>query len=197
MPPRRGQRKSVSTTSASGSQVPQIEDVSQQISDAVSEWDSKGHNALLELLVFRVDASSSTTLSSVPLSHVFASLLASGLDPSALAILLSSLIEGFPEDVREERTEMLGEALADVIEVMEEDKEDRDDLGKEDGEMEVDDEGKKWKGGEKGLEVFKLLLVSFSSRSRIGHTELILRRSRNIFPLISLIFCSVHSSSCP
>ena len=76
---------------------------------------------------------------------------------------MSSLIEGFAEDVKEEKVELVGEALVDVVEVLDEEKEDFD---QERGAMEEDEVGKRWKGRKKGLEVIKLLLASFPFRDQ-------------------------------
>lgn len=144
------------------SQYSQVEDVSEQISEAVSQWESSGQDALRNLFLTRIDTLHSSPLSSITLSHALFGLLASDLEPQELADLLSSLIGGFAEDVKEERTELLGEALVDVIEIIEQEREDGEDVRPEESGMEVDGEGKKWKGAEKGLEVLQLLLVCSS-----------------------------------
>ena len=161
MPTKRGQQRKdgPSASSASAPQNP-VEEVSQQISEAITQWDSTGQDVVRELLSSRLDGLRSTPLSSVVLSHALSQLLSSALDPQSLATLFSSLIDGFSDDVKEERTELLGEALVDVIEVMEEVKEDADDATEGEGLTDVDQATKQWRGGEKGLEVVKLLLVT-------------------------------------
>ena len=160
---RRGQRKAHSLSSTSAPQPSLVDDVSQQISESISQWGSNGQDILREIFASRIDQLQSHPLASIPLSYAFATTLESELEAQQLATLLSSLIEGFAEDVKEEKVELVGEALVDVVEVLDEEKEDFD---QERGAMEEDEVGKRWKGHKKGLEVIKLLLVSFPFRDQ-------------------------------
>ena len=165
----RGKRKGNSLSSTSAPQPNLADDVSQQILDAIAKWESTGQDILREIFASRIDQLHSHPLASIPLSYAFVCTLESELEAQQLATLLSSLIEGFAEDDKEEKTELVGEALVDVVEVLDEEKEDFGD--QDSGAMEVDEDGIKWKGREKGLEVIKLLLVSSRSRRSMAFAD--------------------------
>ena len=137
-----------------------VEDSTRKILNDISRWDSGGQDSLREFMLDKLKASPDDTLASIPLSHAIATLLKSRLNPQSLVSLFSTLILGFPQDEGEQQMDMLGEAFIDVIEVLEEENEDREEnLNNGSSEMVVDAEEKKWKGGQKGLEVLKALLV--------------------------------------
>ena len=197
MPPRRGHRKEALAPSTSASRISVVGDIDQAISEAISQWDSSGPDTVRTLLASQSGHSHASPFLTISLTHALACLVTSELEPEALATLLSSLIEGFSEDVREGQTEMVGEALVDVIEVLEEEREDHTDLSPHKVSMEVDGEGKKSKDGEKGLEVLKLLLVGSLPALQYHYTKNCSARSPSTCHLTSRIFCSAPSSCSP
>ncbi|WWD09899.1 hypothetical protein V865_008028 [Kwoniella europaea PYCC6329] len=159
MPPRRGSRKSnasgANDTSASSSQEILPHDVGTQISDALASWTSGGEDTVKQLIDDQLQraSSSSTTLDSIPLSNTFVGLFSSELEPGVLADFITKVIE----ELDENQVEVLGEALMDVVEMLEQEREDREEEKKpnEDTEMAEAEEKPKISSG---LPVVKLLL---------------------------------------
>lgn len=98
-----------------------------------------------------------SSLSSFPLSAALLSIITSSLDPAQISSVISFTLEGYEAESRDNHADVLGEALVDVVEMMEEEKEDCEDLRKSEG-MDVDEP--KIVAGSKSLQVLKLLLVS-------------------------------------
>ncbi|KAK4687040.1 THO complex subunit 2, partial [Tremellales sp. Uapishka_1] len=152
MQPKRGAAGSSSILAA----LPAVENSSKHVHGAVENWESGGEEDVTRLLDSLL-ASAELPLASLPISNTLLALLSSSLEPPALAALLSSVI-GTADAATEERTLLLGEALMDVVEVMERSKDDTADSRK-DEEMDVDGDAK-WKGAAKGLDVIRTLLQS-------------------------------------
>ncbi|OCF36409.1 hypothetical protein I316_01658 [Kwoniella heveanensis BCC8398] len=141
MPPRKGARKStvasssaaagaaaeVDVASASGSQT-QLQllttfDIGPKVEEAIRQWTEGGDSAIRDLIKSNLElavSSSSSTLSTIPLSHIFVTLLSSELEVASIADILIDLLD----ELDDSHVEVLGEALVDVVEVMEQEKED-------------------------------------------------------------------------
>lgn len=156
MAPRRGQRKKSAAASSepATSSIPELGGLASQVQDAIADFDQGGRDALVGIIASHLEASSSTlaafTLSQISLSSIRSTLLVDQLQQVFVAVF-----EGLPEDVKEEAVDMLGEALVDIVEVLDEESEDCRDLpGYEGGEVEGGS------AGDKGLELIKRLTVS-------------------------------------
>ena len=164
MPPRRSQpRQAVAETAigSSSGQIPQLDELTSQLENAIALWDEFGQEVLQGIVSSRLDdALGASPLSSLPLSHIFMTLLRSTLDAVQVTSLISSVIDAAPEEDKENRIECLGEALVDAVEVMEQEREDRADLGTS-KEMQVDGgKAPEVRPGEKGIQAVKHLIVS-------------------------------------
>ncbi|WVQ98958.1 hypothetical protein IAU59_006090 [Kwoniella sp. CBS 9459] len=132
MPPRKGARKSTAATTAtsdvvdvptSGSQSLITSDVGPKVEEAIQQWSEGGETIVRDLINHHLEqavSSSATTLSTIPLSHIFVTLFSSELELSAIVETLVASLDGKDEA----SVEILGEALVDVVEVMEQEKED-------------------------------------------------------------------------
>lgn len=179
MPPRSTRAKTTGTGTAasasttatadlpiasSSSGVSALADLRSQVASALSSWDAD-QQSLKTVLANRAEEASSSKgadLSSLPLSYVFIQVLESGIEAEPLAEFLKGLVDGWEEG----KQELLWETMVDVVEVLDESREDCDDLLKAEEGMEVDGQVNKGKsaGAQKGIEVVKLLLVSIAMR---------------------------------
>lgn len=128
----------------------------QQVSDTLGSWPEQS-GSLRQVISKEVDALQSNVdakLFSARLSQAVLTVLESNIEVEPLSAFLKELVEGWNED----RQDVLWESLVDVVEVLEESKEDCDDLIKVPEGMDVD--GGSNKGGPKGIELLKSLLVS-------------------------------------
>ncbi|WVR05355.1 hypothetical protein IAU60_002369 [Kwoniella sp. DSM 27419] len=164
MPPREGGRNPSTADGASG--VPAVPlDTGVKVAEALSQWSTGGDQTVRELLLSHLEqaVSTSTALSTVPLSNVFVQLFTSDLEASVSADFLAGTIGGLDND----RIEVFGEALVDVVEVLEVEREDTaEDQPKDGGDAEMDKPYVKPKVSS-GLPVVKLLLESTALPSHI------------------------------
>lgn len=162
------------STAGDGAAAPSLSDsltqIGQQVSAALASWPAEGE-ALKELMLAEAEAllqpESNAPLGSVRLSRAVLSLLESELEVETLSDFLKNTTEEWPE----ERKDVLWESLVDVVEVLDETKEDCDDLMKVLEGMQVDRSGTATKAetgqkiAQKGMDVIKSLLVRVQSSS--------------------------------
>ncbi|WVQ78452.1 hypothetical protein IAT38_000538 [Cryptococcus sp. DSM 104549] len=126
MAPRRGTRKfagvSTPTTPRAVSPPPLLSpQVGDQVTEAIAQWDADGPTNLHSLILGLLEPSStsSSSLSSVPLSHVLITLLNSEVPQADVAEFLKQVFG----ELEEGGKETMGEVLVDVVEVLEEERE--------------------------------------------------------------------------
>ena len=133
-----------------------VSQMTADITSAVEEWDTSGRVRLQAVLESAVDASlSDSTLSSLPLSHCIITLLSSSLDVSQVGQVVSAVIDGFAEEVKEQKVGILGEGLVDAVEALDEETQDIADLIPQQNGGSESDTGP----AEKGIQLVKSLMV--------------------------------------
>ncbi|EIW70014.1 hypothetical protein TREMEDRAFT_29485 [Tremella mesenterica DSM 1558] len=157
MPPRRSQPPT--EVPQASSSLTGVDDLTRQVQAAVENFQAGGQDILSQLLRSQLKSSTSP-LGPIGLSVVIRDVLSSSLDVSSLQQLMVGLIDSFENEDKEEQVELLGEALVDVVELLEEEREDVQDLKTKGKDMDVDGEFKSLNQGEKGLELIKLLMQS-------------------------------------
>nr|XP_018263621.1 uncharacterized protein I303_03491 [Kwoniella dejecticola CBS 10117]OBR85779.1 hypothetical protein I303_03491 [Kwoniella dejecticola CBS 10117] len=161
MPPRRGTKKTAESDSVDASTSSHglllSTDVGVKIADALQSWTSEGETIMKEIVTAQLEQATvtSTTLATIPLANTFSRMLSSELEADVLADFFAQAIEGLDDD----HVELFGEALVDVVEMMEQEKEDtkEEKNPNEDVEM-VGEEVKPKPNIVSGLAVIKLLL---------------------------------------
>ncbi|WWD16138.1 hypothetical protein CI109_100563 [Kwoniella shandongensis] len=137
-------------------------EVGPQVSGALQQWTEGGQATLRQLITSQIDqvVSTSSTLAAVPLSHTLIELFSSSsLEVSTIVDFLTTVIGGLDE----ERVATFGEILVDVVEVMEEEKEDSaEDQKNGEGDAKMEEQAVRH-----GLPVIKLLLESQKLPSHI------------------------------
>ena len=166
MPPRRAANRKAAGPSAGSSTVmlPPVTDVGSAVDEALLTWVEGGSDKVQQLLASLLDQATSTPLSSIPLSHCFVKILESDLTPAQVHEVCSALIDSFEEERKQEQVSSFAEALVDIVEVLEESKEDVTEpqaqaqtQDRRQDQMEVDTQV--LGPGQKGVEVIKLLMV--------------------------------------
>jgi hypothetical protein len=133
--------------------LPSIDGIVPAVEAAIASWDRDGQSSLRGLLSSLLEPLATTPLAALPIGNALVSLLSSALSTEAVTAFLSSFLEG----LEERQTGEFGEVLVDVVEVLESEREDCEELTKREG-MELDSD-MPLSGGQKGLEILKLLLV--------------------------------------
>lgn len=190
MPPRKsGARSSATTADAAvggttsvtvdNAQLPSLDGIDSAVTSALESWDADGQDALRATLVAgseteTLESSSASVLQTQAVLRLFQSSLNADQLVAFLGSCLESLASGDQRDA-------FGEVIVDVVEVLEQERDDLAEARKEQG-MDVDEQGPQ--AGVKGMEVVKALIVnsaevwcdctSTDNRRELG-------RSRSIF----------------
>ncbi|WWC89783.1 uncharacterized protein L201_004709 [Kwoniella dendrophila CBS 6074] len=140
--------------------------VGTKIADALQSWSSGGKETLKQLIIDQIQraSSSTTTLASIPLSNTLVSIISSNLEHNVIADFLAKAIEGLDES----QVEVLGEVLVDVVEMIEQEKEDRVEEKKSNDDTEMIDVDAIPRVMS-GLPVIKLLLENNKLPSHIAN----------------------------
>lgn len=132
-------------------------DIDSAVTSALGSWDDDGQK-ILRTTIAAVDDTWSekhdTSRTTVLQTQAVLRLLQSSLTADQLAEFFGSCLESLAPD---DRRDAFGEVVVDVVEVLEQEREDLAEARKEQG-MEVDEQGSE--AGIKGMEVVKALVVS-------------------------------------
>ena len=162
MPPRRASQKA-QTGSASTSLASNIDEVTSKIQQGVSQWTENVQADIQSALQALLDQVDTTLLGPLILCNALIRMIKSDLTLEQLVDVFSGLIDGSDDEVKEDKVMQLGEALADVVEVLQESKEDTSDLRVEDDAMDQDEHEKPPSMEDKGVEVLRSLIVGLTA----------------------------------
>ncbi|WVN86680.1 uncharacterized protein L203_101852 [Cryptococcus depauperatus CBS 7841] len=156
MPPRRGRKSQPEEKAGTVAETAKPLQIPPELSSAIvkhlEEWDSHGTEALHALIISLLSVPPSV-LSTVPLLHTLVTLIKADVDEREL----TGLFEGLLDELEDERKDILGEALVDAIEMLEEDDTRNDTLQMEEGK----------EPNSRGTSVIKLLLESHTLPAHI------------------------------
>lgn len=166
MPPRKSSRisgsasASTSTSASTPSISASLRPIADQVESAIQNWESGGSNSIRAALVQHVKDESASPATALVVAQIWISILNASLTVEQIAAFFVACKEECKEEEFQGRLE---EGLVDVVEVLEEEREDVEEVTKNGNDaMDVGvDEEMPVKGGQKGLEVIKRLLVSF------------------------------------
>lgn len=196
MPPRKSSRisGSASTSTPTSATSGTLRPIADQVESAVQNWESEGSNSIRTTLVQHVKDESAIPATALAVAQIWISILCSSLTIEQIAAFFVACKEECEEEDLQGRLE---EGLVDVVEVLEEEREDIEEVTQnENGAMDVDvNEGMPVKGGQKGLEVIKRLLVSFPFNSLSeGAYNVSTSRTRNVWHRTYLLSYSIPSA---
>ncbi|KAL7424172.1 THO2 plays a role in transcriptional elongation [Cryptotrichosporon argae] len=169
MPPRKSKAKAAQpvVVSASADAADLLDDAATigRVEAAIARWNEGGKDDVATHLKSLVETASSTSLSTIPLSHVLLSLFTSPLEQQSLVDLFTATLSG--NALGEDALSMFAETLVDLVEVLEESREDCEDIKPSSEGMDVDGAEAAPLPAAKAMGVVKALMESNALPSHI------------------------------